>query len=216
MTNSLLLQLTDGLIIRSEETLISQVNIKLEAGTVSLLTGPNGSGKSTLLTALAGEKFLASGSLMFGATQRSQISLTEMAKKRSLMLQQDEAIDQLRAKDVLEIADIGSTIPEYAKEFISKISSAELRNNTLGSLSIGQRTRVFLAAIATQNSKVMLLDEPTAGLDSEAISLLSSFLVSHTEAGGAVLLATHEDSLRSIARQEYVISEKELTLKSIS
>jgi ABC-type multidrug transport system ATPase subunit len=216
MTNSLLLQLTDGLIIRSEETLISQVNIKLETGTVSLLTGPNGSGKSTLLTALAGEKFLASGSLVLGTTQRSQISLTEMAKKRSLMLQQDEAIDQLRAKDVLELADIGSTIPEYAKEFISKISSAELRNNTLGSLSIGQRTRVFLAAIATQNSEVMLLDEPTAGLDSEAISLLSSFLVSHTEAGGAVLLATHEDSLRSIARQEYVISEKELTLKSIS
>jgi ABC-type multidrug transport system ATPase subunit len=216
MTNSLLLQLTDGFIIRSEETLISQVNIKLETGTVSLLTGPNGSGKSTLLTALAGEKFLASGSLMFGTTQRSQISLTEMAKKRSLMLQQDEAIDQLRAKDVLELADISSTIPEYAKEFISKISSSELRNNTLGSLSIGQRTRVFLAAIATQNSEVMLLDEPTAGLDSEAISLLSSFLVSHTEAGGAVLLATHEDSLRSIARQEYVISEKELTLKSIS
>lgn len=216
MTNSLLLQLTDGLIIRSEETLISQVNIKLEAGTVSLLTGPNGSGKSTLLTALAGEKFLASGSLMFGATQRSQISLTEMAKKRSLMLQQDEAIDQLRAKDVLELADISSTIPEYAKDFISRISSAELRDKTLGSLSIGQRTRVFLAAIATQNSEILLLDEPTAGLDSEAISLLSSFLVSHTEAGGAVLLATHEDSLRSIARQEYVISEKELTLKSIS
>jgi ABC-type multidrug transport system ATPase subunit len=215
MTNSLLLQLTDGLIIRSEETLISQVNIKLEAGTVSLLTGPNGSGKSTLLTALAGEKFLASGSLMFGTTQRSQTSLTEMAKKRSLMLQQDEAIDQLRAKDVLELAVIGSTIPEYAKEFISRISSAELRNNTLGSLSIGQRTRVFLAAIATQNSEVMLLDEPTAGLDSEAISLLSSFLVSHTEAGGAVLLATHEDSLRSIAKQEYLISEKELILKSI-
>ena len=216
MTNSLLLQLTDGLIIRSEETLISGVNIKLEAGSVSLLTGPNGSGKSTLLTALAGEKFLASGSLMFGKTQRSQISLTEMAKKRSLMLQQDEAIDQLRAKDVLELADIGSTIPEYAKEFISKISSAELRNNTLGSLSIGQRTRVFLAAIATQNSEVMLLDEPTAGLDPEAISLLSSFLVSHTEAGGAVLLATHEDSLRAIAKQEYSISEKELILKSIS
>ncbi len=216
MTNSLLLQLTDGLIIRSEETLISQVNISLEAGTVSLLTGPNGSGKSTLLTALAGEKFLSSGSLMFGATQRSQISLTEMAKKRSLMLQQDEAIDQLRAKDVLELANISSTIPEYAKDFISRISSAELRDKTLGSLSIGQRTRVFLAAIATQNSEILLLDEPTAGLDSEAISLLSSFLVSHTEAGGAVLLATHEDSLRSIARQEYVISEKELTLKSIS
>jgi heme exporter protein A len=216
MTNSLLLQLTEGVITRSEEILISQVNISLEAGEVALLTGPNGSGKSTLLTALAGEKFLISGSLMFGTTQRSQIALKEMAKKRSLMLQQDEAIDQLRAKDVLELADISATIPAYAKDFISKISDSENRDTMLGSLSIGQRTRVFLAAIATQNSQVMLLDEPTAGLDSEAISLLSDFLNAHTKSGGAVLLATHENSLHNIAAKEFAISEKRLTVKKLS
>jgi ABC-type multidrug transport system ATPase subunit len=216
MTNSLLLQLTEGVITRGEETLISQVNISLEASEVALLTGPNGSGKSTLLTALAGEKFLTSGSLVFGTTQCSQISLKEMAKKRSLMLQQDEAIDQLRAKDVLELADISAPVPSYAKEFISKISVNENRDKTLGSLSIGERTRVFLAAIATQNSQVMLLDEPTAGLDSEAISLLSDFLIAHTKAGGAVLIATHENSLRSIAVKEFAISEKRLTVNKLS
>lgn len=216
MTNSSLLQLTDGVITRSDETLISQVNISLEAGEVVLLTGPNGSGKSTLLTALAGEKFLASGSLVFGTTERSQISLKEMAKKRSLMLQQDEAIDQLQAQDVLELADISASIPAYAKEFISKISDNENRDKTLGSLSIGQRTRVFLAAIATQNSQVMLLDEPTAGLDSEAIALLSDYLVAHTQAGGAVLLATHENSLRNIAIKELAIAEKRLTARNLS
>lgn len=216
MTNSLLLHLTEGVITRNEETLISQVNISLEAGEVALLTGPNGSGKSTLLTALAGEKFLASGSLMFGTSQRSQISLKEMAKKRSLMLQQDEAIDQLRAKDVLELSDIGVSIPAYAKEFISKISVSENRDKTLGSLSIGQRTRVFLAAIAIQNSEVMLLDEPTAGLDSEAIALLSDLLVAHTKAGGAVILATHENSLRNIAVKEFAITEKRLTVSKLS
>jgi ABC-type multidrug transport system ATPase subunit len=180
------------------------------------LTGPNGSGKSTLLTALAGEKFLASGSLVFDTTERSQISLKEMAKKRSLMLQQDEAIDQLQAQDVLELADISASIPAYAKEFISKISVSENREKTLGSLSIGQRTRVFLAATATQNSQVMLLDEPTAGLDSGAIALLSDYLVAHTQAGGAVLLATHEGSLRNIAIKELAIAEKRLTARNLS
>jgi ABC-type multidrug transport system ATPase subunit len=139
-----------------------------------------------------------------------------MAKKRLLMLQQDEAIDQLRAKDVLELANIGTTIPAHAKEFISKISDNENRDKTLGSLSIGQRTRVFLAAIATQNSQVMLLDEPTAGLDSVAILLLSDFLSAHTKAGGAVLLATHENSLRNIALKEFAISEKRLTVNKLS
>jgi ABC-type multidrug transport system ATPase subunit len=216
MTDSWLLHLTEGVITRNDETLISQVNISLEAGEVALLTGPNGSGKSTLLTALAGEKFLTSGSLVFGTRERSQISLKELAKKRSLMLQQDEAIDQLRAKDVLELADISASVPAYAKEFISKISVNENREKTLGSLSIGQRTRVFLAATATQNSQVMLLDEPTAGLDSEAIALLSDYLVAHTKAGGAVLLATHENSLRNIAAKEFAISEKRLTVKKLS
>jgi ABC-type multidrug transport system ATPase subunit len=216
MTNSLLLQLTDGVITRNEENLISHLNISLEAGEVALLTGPNGSGKSTLLTALAGEKFLTSGVLKFGGTQRSQISLKEMAKKRSLMLQQDEAIDQLRAKDVLELAEISASIPSYAKEFISNISVNENRDKTLGSLSIGQRTRVFLAAIATQNSELMLLDEPTAGLDSQAISLLSDFLVAHTKAGGAALLSTHENSLHNIANKEFAISENMLTVNKLS
>jgi len=62
----------------------------------------------------------------------------------------------------------------------------------------------------------MLLDEPTAGLDSDAILLLSDFLSAHTKAGGAVLLATHENSLRNIALKEFAISEKRLTVNKLS
>lgn len=169
-----------------------------------------------MLIALAGEKFLSSGTLSFGQIPRSQISLKEMAKNRSLMLQQDDAIDQLRASDVLELAKIGSVIPQYVKDFVSKIISDDIKDKSLGALSIGQRTRVFLAATALQNAQMMLLDEPTAGLDTEAIMLLSKFLVAHTSNGGAVILATHENSLRDIANRELVISEKLLTIKELS
>lgn len=215
MTELPLLQVIDGEIGRGLEVLIDQVNISLQPGEITLLTGPNGSGKSTLLTALAGEKFLSSGILRFGGTRRSQISLKDMAKRRSLMLQQDEAVDQLRAKDVLELANIGLASPQYSKDFVSEIFSIELREKTIGSLSIGQRTRVFLAAAAIQNSEIMLLDEPTAGLDVQAISLLSDFLTAHTSNGGAAILATHEDSLRSIASKELSISGKRLTTKKL-
>lgn len=216
MIRSQLLHLAGGVISRSQEAIISNVDISLEAGEIALLTGPNGSGKSTLLTALAGEKFLTSGVLKFGETSRDQISLKDMAKKRSLMLQQDEAIDQLRPCDVLELAEIGSANLQHAKEFVSKIIDSEFREKTLGTLSIGQRTRVFLAAAALQNAEIMLLDEPTAGLDTEAISELSKFLTIHTSNGGAVILATHENSLRSIASKEFVIAEKKLTVKNLS
>lgn len=215
MTESPLLQLTDGVITRDKQTLISQVNLTLEPGEIALLTGPNGSGKSTLLTALAGEKFLTAGTLMFGTTSRDQISLKDMVKKRSLMLQQDEAVDQLRARDVLELADVSSSVPGYTTEFIPKIFNSELTEKTLATLSIGQRTRVFLAAAAIQNSELLLLDEPTAGLDNEAISDLAEFLVSHIAQGHSTIIATHENNLRNIARKEFVISDGKLSVKSI-
>lgn len=216
MTSSPLLQLIDGVIARGQHSLLSQVNVSLNAGELALLTGPNGSGKSTLLTALAGEKFLASGSLSFGASPRSENSVKDMASKRSLMLQQDEAIDTLRAKDVLELADISSAVPQYAQEFASTILSSELIEKTLGELSVGQRTRVFLAATAIQNASIMLLDEPTAGLDVEAVLLLSKFLKSHIANGGAVILATHEENLRSLACKEFVIADERLSVKELS
>lgn len=215
MTKSLLLQLSDGIITRDQLHLISQVNVSLEAGEISLLTGPNGAGKSTLLVALAGEKFLTSGSLQFSGLPREKVSLKELARKRSLMLQQDEAVDQVRVKDVLELADISPAIPGYTQEFVSKIFGSELFGKTLGALSVGQRTRVFLAAAAIQNSEVMLLDEPTAGLDNEGISVLAEFLVNHSSQGHAVLIATHEDHLRKLASEEYVISEGTINLKNV-
>lgn len=216
MTKSLLLKLSDGIITRDQLPLISKVNVSLQAGEISLLTGPNGAGKSTLLVALAGEKFLASGTLQFGSAPRDQISLKDLAKKRSLMLQQDEAVDQLRAKDVLELANISPAIPAHTQDFVSKIVDSDLYERTLGALSVGQRTRVFLAATAIQNSEVMLLDEPTAGLDSEGISVLAEFLVSHSSQGHAVLIATHEDNLRTVASKEYVITDGALSLKELS
>lgn len=215
MTESSLLQLVDGVIARDQIALITQANISLKSGEIALLTGPNGSGKSTLLIALAGEKFLSSGTLLFGARPRDQISLKEMARKRSIMLQQDEAVDQLRARDVLELAQIGSAVPQYAREFVAKIFSPELNEKTLGTLSIGQRTRVFLAAAALQNSEVMLIDEPTAGLDTEGMSVLVEFLVTHSSQGHAVIIATHEHDLRSLAVKEFLITEAKLSEKSL-
>jgi iron complex transport system ATP-binding protein len=216
VTRNPLVQLVDGVITRNELTLISGANVSVNAGDFALLTGPNGSGKSTFLTALAGEKFLSSGTLLFDSTPRPEISLKELAKRRSLMLQQDDAVDHLRASDVLELADIGSDLPKYAQEFVEKLIESEFRENKLEALSIGQRTRVFLAAAVIQNSELMLLDEPTAGLDVNSISLLSEYLIAHTLNGGAVIVATHENSLHSAAKNEFVISERKLSVKTLS
>lgn len=213
MTKFPLLQISNGVIARDQNHLISHVNFSLHAGEIALLTGPNGSGKSTLLTALAGEKFLTEGALQFGSKLREEISLKEMAKKRSLMLQQDDAVNELRARDVLELVNISSDVPQYAQDFAARIFRNELGEKLLGTLSIGQRTRVFLAAAAIQNTEILLLDEPTAGLDSEGISDLVNFLEAYSSNGHSAILATHEDNLRPLANKECVISGRKLIVK---
>jgi ABC-type lipoprotein export system ATPase subunit len=60
-----------------------------------------------------------------------------------------------------------------------------------------------------------LLDEPTAGLDSDGISVLAEFLVSHSSQRHAVLIATHEDNLRTVASKEYFIAEGKVILEEL-
>lgn len=209
------LKLTDGVVNRGDVALVSEINIELLVGEVNLLTGPNGSGKSTLMLALAGEKFLSSGTLEIDGTSIANISKWNRRKFRSLMLQKDEAVDQLKVSDVIELMDSDAEKLNHIGIFISKMVPKEIVTKIIGELSIGQRTRVFLAAAAAQDAKLMFLDEPTAGLDVDAVSELSKFLLDQVKFGYSILIATHDEQLRGIANKEFRIQESKLVLGNI-
>ena len=209
------LKLTDGVVSRGDVALVADINIELLVGEINLLTGPNGSGKSTLMLALAGEKFLSSGTLELGSTPIANISKRDRRKFRSLMLQKDEAVDQLKVSDVLDLMDSKTEKLEHVDNFISRMVPNEIVAKIIGELSIGQRTRVFLAAAASQDAKLMFLDEPTAGLDVEAISELTKFLLEQVKHGHSILIATHDEQLRQVANKEFRIQESKLVLGKI-
>lgn len=209
------LKLTDGVVTRSDVALVSEINIELLVGEINLLTGPNGSGKSTLMLALAGEKFLSSGTLELNGTSIANISKWDRRKFRSLMMQKDEAVDQLKVSDVIELMDSDAEKLNHITIFISKMVPKEIMTKIIGELSIGQRTRVFIAAAAAQDAKLMFLDEPTAGLDIDAISELTKFLLDQVKHGYSILIATHDEQLRGIANKEFRIQESKLVLGKI-
>ena len=215
MSHSPALKLTNGVVTRANRTLVSDINIEFLLGEINLLTGPNGSGKSTLLLALSGEKFLSGGTLELSDIPIAQISKRDKRKNRSLMLQKDEAIDQLKVMDVLELMDSNTQKLEHISKFISRMVPEEIMAKIISELSIGQRTRVFLAGAAAQDAKLMLLDEPTAGLDVEAISELKEFLLEQVKHGYSVFIATHDEQLRVIANKEFLIQENKLVLRKI-
>lgn len=213
MPNTQILKLTGGLITRDSDPILENVSLEITEGECVVLRGPNGSGKSTLLLALAGEKFLKSGELEFYGRPRNTLSILELAKIRAVMLQADDAIDQLRVSDVLEIASGVQAPHDSISEFISAMVPGELLANQIGNLSVGQRAKVFLAASVMQGSKLILLDEPTAALDDAATEILAKFISDFVARGNSILVATHDERISKIANRTMQITlEKTLVI----
>ena len=159
-----------------------------------------------MLLALAGEKSLLSGNLSFDSKPRSELNFQDLARFRAVMLQRDEALDILQVNDVLELCS-SNGLPEFANSFASLLVPPDLRAIQIGNLSVGQRAKVFLAGAVLQNSKVLLLDEPTASLDDATTHDLVNFLKEFVVNGNSVIMASHDDRILKIATKTFLISE---------
>lgn len=215
MADQIILELTGGRIERAGRTLLDQVSFQIKSGECIVLSGPNGSGKSTLLMALAGEKFLSEGELKFNGQSIGSFTIKELAEIRSVMLQADEASDQLLASDVLELAAQGKSATESDQEFVSGLVPSQVSNSRILNLSVGQRAKVFLAAAVLQNSDLLILDEPTAALDNETVAALATFISNRISLGKSVLVVTHDERIMKVATRRFAVTDaKKLELIS--
>lgn len=139
-------------------------------GTVALI-GPNGSGKSTLLRLLAGIRRAREGELLSGGepvvTARQ---LSDHRRRVGYMPQGASWAKSWRCGDFLDYVAHGYGLPgsRLAEARDRALESTGMRNlaaHRLGSLSGGQRQRVFLAAALVHDPQILILDEPTVGLD---------------------------------------------------
>lgn len=182
---------------------LNGVSVTIKAGEFVGLIGANGSGKTTLLRLLLGFLTGAGEVNLCGAPLRS-LGRRDIAK-RATMVQQDNRVDF--AFTTREIVAMGRT--PYLGRFTQEgsvdreaIARAMRQTETDGfaersvmELSGGERQRVHLARALAQETKVILLDEPTANLDLthqfEALQLVRDF----TRAGGGAIAAIHDLSL---------------------
>jgi iron complex transport system ATP-binding protein len=181
------------------------VSLAVEAGEFVGLIGANGSGKTTLLRALLG-LLKASGEARLCGDSVWTLNRQEIAR-RATMVHQDTRVDfAFTSRDIVAMGRtpyLGRFKPESAadKEAIARAMRetgiTELAERPVTELSGGERQRVHLARALAQETRVILLDEPTANLDLahqfEALELVRGF----TRAGGAALAAIHDLTLAS-------------------
>jgi len=169
---------------------LRDVSFDLTAGEVVAVVGANGAGKTTLLRVLAGLVRPTGGSVRLesheGAVPRQLIGYVA----HDTMLYGDlsaEANLRFYAR-LYDIAD-GE---RRALALLERVGLAERRRERVRGYSHGMRRRLAVARALLHAPRLLLLDEPTAGLDAEATALLEALIAEQAAAGCAVLMATHD------------------------
>lgn len=150
-------------VIRGKRTALNDVSVRIARGTITGLLGPSGCGKSTLMRAIVGTQIVTSGVVTVLGRPAGSADL----RRRVGYVTQDPTIyDDLRVIDnVRYFASLYGSDPKAADEAIATVGLTDHRTAMCGKLSGGQRTRVSLACALVSNPDLLVLDEPTVGLD---------------------------------------------------
>jgi ferric hydroxamate transport system ATP-binding protein len=173
-------------------------------GELVALIGPNGAGKSTLLRVLAdrgGHRAHSAGAIEVMGRPRAAWRRLEWARTVGYLPQHIPYDGQLVVEELVRMGRyahtralgfLGAGDLAAVERALHGMGVAELRQRRLATISGGERQRAFLAAVLAQEPRVLLLDEPTAGLDLHQQSSFFEGLLALAAGGLGVLVVTHE------------------------
>jgi energy-coupling factor transport system ATP-binding protein len=192
---------------------LRHVDLDLHAGEVLAVMGRNGAGKSTLLGALTGLAAPTSGTVRVAGHAPHELPGRELVRHVGLVPQQPA--DLLYAPTVAEecaAADRDADVaPGTCRDLLDRLVPGLADDHHPRDLSEGQRLALVLAIVLTSAPPVLLLDEPTRGLDLGAKVRLVEVLTELASAGHAVVLATHDVELAAeVATRTLVLADGEI------
>ncbi|MGB1487431.1 MAG: ABC transporter ATP-binding protein [Candidatus Poseidoniaceae archaeon] len=210
-----LLSLNGVSVRRGSSFVFKDLNIELTKGQLVLLSDKNGAGKSTILEAAAGllpleaGEILHHGEVVLDASGRSNRPKTAFA----LTLQSDGCVGSQRVEEhILNALDLSGGRIEI-DSWLERYNLAHRRHDLIAHLSGGQRRKVAMLAgilpgFVGSQPRILLLDEPAAGLDSASRSMLVEDLHELRQRGNSILLASHHSDFSACAT--HVFSENEM------
>lgn len=176
---------------------LQQITVEIRAGECVAILGKNGAGKSTLLSTLAGLIEPSSGSVRVNGQNPTVLSgkefLTQIGfvpQEPADLLLQTSVLAECQLTDRAASLKSGST-EKYVAKFLPQLDLSQHPFD----LSEGQRLLLVLALIMVNSPKLLLLDEPTRGLDYEAKGQLVAVITELANHGTSVVLATHDVEL---------------------
>jgi putative ABC transport system ATP-binding protein len=194
---------------RSRREILKGISLDLHPGEMLLVRGPSGSGKTTLLAILGGMLLPTSGEVWLGGEAISRLRDHQRAEVRrakvGFLFQDFGLIEGMTVLDNVLLPLVppgnakGSAVAE-ALALLDQLGISDLAHANVTSLSGGERQRVALARARIGGPAVLLLDEPTAHLDTARAQGLMVDLARLCDQGAAVLVASHDARVDHAAR----------------
>ena len=188
------------------------VDLDVRGGEVVALVGPNGAGKSTLLAVLSGDPRPDAGHVLLDGVDLREQRLTDLARRRAVMLQEARVSFAFRALDVVAMGrhPWRGTSHEDQDDAVVARAMAEadvtgLAARTFPTLSGGEKARVAFARVLAQQGDVLLLDEPTAALDVRHQESVLARARTAARDGAAVVVVLHDLTLAAAYADRVVV-----------
>ena len=178
---------------------LDRVSLSVKPGEFVVVCGPSGSGKTTLLLLAGGLLAPDDGRVQIDGRDPYTLSPDPRADFRAenlgFVFQQFHLIPYLSVAENILSAALARVQPgarDYAVQLIERLGLSERADHTPSELSVGERQRTALARAMLNRPRLILADEPTGNLDDANAAEVLSALGEFAEAGGAVLVVTHD------------------------
>jgi ABC-2 type transport system ATP-binding protein len=177
------------------------LTLDVRAREILVLLGPNGAGKSTLVKAMSGRLQPESGTVRIDG--RDPLFDAEARRLTGIVPQQIALFEKLSAlENLISFGRLmgmskggekdGASLQDTALTTLDRVGLKDRAHDRVGSLSGGMRRRINIAAALMHGPKILVLDEPTAGLDYQSRASLAQLLRDLKASGLAILLTTHD------------------------
>jgi ABC-2 type transport system ATP-binding protein len=169
---------------------VDDLSFEVVSGRVTGFLGPNGSGKTTTLRILLGLVSTGGGTATFEGKRYAD--LQHPIRHVGAVLEATSFHPSRRAEDHLKTVAVGAGLPlSRVDETLELVGLADVARRRVGKFSLGMRQRLQLATALLGDPEILILDEPSNGLDPQGIQWLRTFIRHQASIGHAVLVSSH-------------------------
>ena len=201
--------------------ILNDISLTVEDGSLVVFTGPNGGGKTTLAKSIMGLVQPTAGEIFWNGEDITHLGITDRARRGiSYGFQQPPRFKGLTVRKLLTLASGDERLSkDRCCQYLTRVglcANDYLDREVDGSLSGGEVKRIEIATILARQGKLMIFDEPEAGIDLWSFARLTeTFEQLHAAGGATMIIISHQERIISLADEVIVVGEGRLRHRGV-